>query len=241
MEEAREKKKDWQARKEEEKPKTILQVKRMSVVTSQTCLKNLGFRIREGESLTLAVKAEEERALLLAAILGTHPLFDGVLRLNGRPMEEESILSRLQQGIMLVLPHKDDRALFTDKRIFAEGVTGHMRASTHPPYAMIPWMGNRQAYQCFCRQYKVYKIGCKPPSLILIYNPDLLLTTEEGRLFFATTETFCARGGGVLILSPKLEPYGLFTPKAGLIQEGSMTAITASHGKIACLRMMEEV
>ena len=205
----------------------ILNVKRLSVFSDHAKLVNIGFSIARGECLALAVPDQEERRLLLRALVGDVPLTDGVLALNGHSIEEEAPYVRLNSGMSLFLPKKEDSQIFSDERIFGLNLLGYRRFFPSFSRWRFPWLGDRRGLRRLKRTHRIYTQASQKPSLIVYYDPNIEDETLA-REFHKSLAEFRKRGGALLVISHAFrEERGM--DRAGLIAEGRMLGIVENH------------
>lgn len=100
------------------KPKeTALEVKALSVVdplTLQDVVKNVSFRLRRGEILTVAGIEGNGQTELVYGITGLKPLKNGTILINGEDVSSDSIAKRNQKGLAHIPEDRQKYGLVLD-------------------------------------------------------------------------------------------------------------------------------
>ncbi len=208
----------------------VLRVERMTSFSQEAKLENIGLSLQAGSCLALAVPDTEQRRLLLRSLVGAVPITEGIIELNGVPIEEETPLARVTSGMGIILPRAVNESMFPDERVFSQSYMGYQKFSLSGVQRGIPWVGNKKSYRSFKKDFQIHVRGPLSPEMFILYDVHIEPDCEYGKLFLESMLAFRNKGGAVLLITTDLGPYLKYIDRAGIVHDGRMLGLVDNQG-----------
>ena len=147
------------------RPEVALEGKDLTVVDDQrVVVDQVSFQVRRGEVLGIAGVEGNGQSELIEAIVGTMPITQGALLLNGEDITRASVRHRRESGIGYIPQDRQREGLLMPAPLWENAALGHQ---TQRPFARGIWIdreGSRQRTEEVRREFDVRSPDVEVPA-----------------------------------------------------------------------------